>query len=59
MHANPKDNGLILRKTGGFLTSFPCERVSADLDRAIIDQRADRWARGVSDLGARQTDRPA
>jgi hypothetical protein len=33
----PKDGRLILRKLGG-LTSFPRERVSADLDRAITDQ---------------------
>jgi hypothetical protein len=34
----PRDGGLILRKSW-CLTSFPRERVSADLDCAIVNQR--------------------
>jgi hypothetical protein len=69
----PRDNVLILRKPGG-LTSFPCEGVSTDLDRAIADQwlgldlsasertsvnaSTNKRARDVRDLGARWTNRP-
>jgi hypothetical protein len=59
-----RDDRLISRKPG-VLTSFPCERVSANLDRAIVYQSlgldlsasagarasADKRARDVSDWG--------
>jgi hypothetical protein len=34
-----RDDGFILRKSRAFLTKLPREGVSADLDRAIRDQR--------------------
>jgi hypothetical protein len=39
MLAKPRDGGLILRKLGVFLTKLRHEGVTADLDRAITDQR--------------------
>jgi hypothetical protein len=70
--AKSRDGGLILRKSGVFLTKRPHEGVSTDLDRAITDQwteldlgerahvraSTDKWARDVSDCGGRRADQP-
>jgi hypothetical protein len=39
LRAKPRDGVLILRKLTVFLTKLPHKGVSADLDRAITDQR--------------------
>jgi hypothetical protein len=72
MRAKLMDDGLNFKNSRGYLTKLPRKWLSADLDRTIANERprldptvsargrasaADRRARGVSDLGLRQTDR--